>query len=329
MADADIIITHTREAGTLVEGTAKGDGSAAPLKAAGFRWSRNLGSWYLPHSRDRAAKRWDIDRAASGLREAGFTVETDIDDLTPGRSFAEAEEERAWAAFQRAERFSGRADGAAGHAEALESSARERADRIPFGQPILIGHHSEGRDRRYRERIHNTFRKAYEEGKRAEYWAGRAEAAEHWEQHRNNIPRTLRRIEKLEADERRLSRQIAEAEGKGLDQTRERLGVDRDYVAEQLQYWRGVVAEAEARGVKVWSAADFTKGDFARLRWGWFEVLRVNKKTVTVPHIHNGIGVEVVTADMDEHGHTYTIPYDEITDRLSAEAAAERFGLDR
>ncbi|CAN7658451.1 DUF3560 domain-containing protein [Acidovorax sp. LjRoot129] len=59
----------------------------------------------------------------------------------------------------RAER---RRDGLAAKAAALEGqgqqlldSARSRASNIPFGQPILVGHHSEGRDRRYREKIHN------------------------------------------------------------------------------------------------------------------------------------------------------------------------------
>ena len=32
---------------------------------------------------------------------------------------------------------------------------------IPFGQPILVGHHSETRDRNYRNRIHNKFSKSF------------------------------------------------------------------------------------------------------------------------------------------------------------------------
>ena len=45
-------------------------------------------------------------------------------------------------------------------AHRLHDQAHEMASAIPFGQPILVGHHSEGRDRRYRDRIHNTFGKA-------------------------------------------------------------------------------------------------------------------------------------------------------------------------
>ncbi|BCZ85766.1 hypothetical protein PTKU64_94410 (plasmid) [Paraburkholderia terrae] len=39
--------------------------------------------------------------------------------------------------------------------------ARTMVSAIPFGQPILVGHHSEGRDRRYRARVHATFGKAF------------------------------------------------------------------------------------------------------------------------------------------------------------------------
>lgn len=46
-------------------------------------------------------------------------------------------------------------------AKQIHDQARRMASVIPFGQPILVGHHSEGRDRRYRERIHNTFGKAF------------------------------------------------------------------------------------------------------------------------------------------------------------------------
>jgi len=47
-------------------------------------------------------------------------------------------------------------------AEAIFAQSRARASVIPFGQPILIGHHSEGRDRNYRARIARGFRKSFE-----------------------------------------------------------------------------------------------------------------------------------------------------------------------
>lgn len=61
-------------------------------------------------------------------------------------------------------------------AEMTGREARQLADLIPFGQPILIGHHSEGRDRRFRGRIVRKFQVSMELSKRAdelEYRAAR------------------------------------------------------------------------------------------------------------------------------------------------------------
>lgn len=78
----------------------------------------------------------------------------------------------------RIERFKELAGKAAAEAEGLQNKARRMADCIPFGQPILVGHHSEHRDRRFRDRIHNTFGKAFDTHKKAEYYAQRARSAE-------------------------------------------------------------------------------------------------------------------------------------------------------
>jgi hypothetical protein len=63
-------------------------------------------------------------------------------------------------------------------ADSLYKSAKDMAGFIPFGQPILIGHHSEKRDRNFREKIHNTFGKSFEKSKKAEYYADKAESIE-------------------------------------------------------------------------------------------------------------------------------------------------------
>lgn len=54
--------------------------------------------------------------------------------------------------------------------------ARQMASAIPFGQPILVGHHSEKRDRNYRARIHTNFGKAFEAHGKAKEYAARAAA---------------------------------------------------------------------------------------------------------------------------------------------------------
>jgi hypothetical protein len=57
-------------------------------------------------------------------------------------------------------------------------SARATGDRIPMGQPILVGHHSEKRHRRDLARIDAGYRKAFELQKNAEGLTRRADAAE-------------------------------------------------------------------------------------------------------------------------------------------------------
>jgi hypothetical protein len=75
-----IVIAHTHGEGTLVHGTARGDGTNLVIKSVrgGWRFSRNLGAdgaWYLPHSQDRNADRARIERLAAALHDAGHPVE--------------------------------------------------------------------------------------------------------------------------------------------------------------------------------------------------------------------------------------------------------------
>lgn len=58
--------------------------------------------------------------------------------------------------------------------DALYNQAKQMADAIPFGQPILVGHHSEQRDRNYRSKIHNTFGKAFEAMDKAKHYEQKA-----------------------------------------------------------------------------------------------------------------------------------------------------------
>lgn len=59
--------------------------------------------------------------------------------------------------------------------DALYDHAKKMASAIPFGQPILVGHHSEKSDRRYRDKIHNTYGKAFEKMDKAKYYEEKAE----------------------------------------------------------------------------------------------------------------------------------------------------------
>lgn len=322
-----ITITHTLSAGTLADGTSRGDGSNVPLKAAGFRWSGQLGCWYLPNSRDKSAKSWKIDAAKTALEAAGFEVATEIDNATPGRAFAEAEAER----YERADR---RADYHADRAGACETDAASRfnaehqiLDMIPPGQPILVGHHSERRHRRDLARAESHLRAGIAAQECGEYHQDRAETSARYQARRESVPTTLRRIEKLEAEQRLIQRRL-DGSGHALygqdrpaaGNYRVRLEARAATIAEELEYWRKHVAEQEAAGVKIWSRAEFTRGDYVRFLGSWYEVLRVNAKSITIPAMIND--GPIVRKEGARCTWTDTIPYDKVTGRKSAEEIA-------
>ncbi|HGF7522219.1 TPA: DUF3560 domain-containing protein [Vibrio cholerae] len=60
--------------------------------------------------------------------------------------------------------------------EKFYKSSKDRASHIPFGQPILVGHHSEKRARRDAERIYNDMGKSVKASKKADYYERRAES---------------------------------------------------------------------------------------------------------------------------------------------------------
>lgn len=330
-----ITIRHTYEDGTLIEGSRRGDGVWEVVKPIrGWRYMPSIRQIGIQQSRDRAAKQWLIDAAAEALRAAGYEVAVEIAE-SDSRSFAEAEAERYDRAEERADRMASRADRAAASSNAAHDRAHQIADGIPFGQPILVGHHSERRHRRDLDRIHNLHGRGFEEGRKADHYAQRADAAENFQRYRENLPTTLRRIDKLERELRGVQREL-DGEPSAINRAyaveikpasgayRQRMEGRKAEITEELGYWRGHVAEMEAKGTKVWSRADFTKGDFAQWeRRTWYEVLRVNAKSVTIPALIAGATVPVLRKADTHLTWTDTLPYDKITGRKSAEEIAQ------
>ena len=74
----------------------------------------------------------------------------------------------------RADRLRGWADGRDAKSAASLAQAHTIADGIPFGQPILVGHHSEKRARRDQERIHNGMRAGIDHADKADAMRSRA-----------------------------------------------------------------------------------------------------------------------------------------------------------
>jgi hypothetical protein len=333
-------ITHSRLDGTVVYGTEKGDGSAPILKGAGFRWAPSLKAWIVQQSRDRDAKRWKIDAAAAGLREAGFEVQVLIDD-TP-RDFAVAEADRAERVAERADRLEGAAERAARESEARYAAATQAFD-LMNGQPILVGHHSERRHRREIDRANSNMHKSIEEDRKAKHYERAAQVAGRYTERRESLPTTLRRIEKLEAERRKAERDREPCPTSGRKGKAEKVEPGRTItcpvcyhevvfgedlrivehgrriseahaeriigeVDDQLAYWRRVVDEQQEAGAKVWGPADFRPGDRVLSWGGWREVLKVNAKSLTVPS-----------------GYSWNdrIRYDDVRGRRAAEEAGQ------
>lgn len=279
-AKSTIAITHTRADGTILTGSRKGDGIFEIVRNHNFWFSRNVDGLYIRRSQDKEADRWRINTAAEALRAAGHEVTVEIDEDTR-RSFEEAEAAREERAEDRAERFSDRAGRAVASADARRATADQISKRFEFGQPILVGHHSEGRARRDAARIDTNMRKSFEERDRAGYWSDRTRAAENYAQHRKDPYRTLRRLKRLGADLRVQERHHAEAVEKGYSSVDRHARLILD-LKEEIAHWEKLVEQAKEEGVKVWGPGDFAPGDFVRYGSSWYQVARVNPQTLSI-----------------------------------------------
>lgn len=76
----------------------------------------------------------------------------------------------------RRERYQDRAVAASAESNAAWATARERGQLIPFGQPILVGHHSERRDRSFRAGINRLHEKSFALSDKAKHYEQKAAA---------------------------------------------------------------------------------------------------------------------------------------------------------
>ena len=76
----------------------------------------------------------------------------------------------------RRERLLEKAEKARAESNARYERARKMGEAIPFGQPILVGHHSEKSDRAYRGRMMGHMDNSIEHSKKAEYYQHKAES---------------------------------------------------------------------------------------------------------------------------------------------------------
>ena len=115
-------------------------------------------------------------------------------------------------AEERADRFEGYSDNRAREATQARNAVQAIGQRFEFGQPILVGHHSERKARKDAERMENGMRKAVKAWETSSYWQYRAEGALAHAKYLERPDVRARRIKTIEADKRKQERNKAEAE---------------------------------------------------------------------------------------------------------------------
>jgi hypothetical protein len=276
-----VSLWHTPAEGTLALGT---DREMAPIfKQAGFRWSRNIGfggAWYVPNSRDRAPQLARIEQCAEALRSAGWEVEVSID--TETRSAADVEAARYDRLEQRQAALDAKAVRLAGQSTTAWEKSRAIAEMIPFGQPILVGHHSEGRHRRDIARIQGGMDRSIQLQREADEAARRAAASRAEVAHRETVPATLRRIERAEVELRQVNRALDGASADASPAWSASMLTRKAELEGRLEWDREKLAQLEAAGAKVFGPADFAKGDRVKGSGHWATVERVNAKSLSL-----------------------------------------------
>lgn len=267
-----ITITHTPEEGTLLDGDPRPHQQL--VKDAGFRWSRSVG-WYVRGSRDRRPQMHRINQAAEALRGVGFEVTIEIDETV--RPAAEREAALNERLVDRQDALDAKADRKGSEADALLGRAQEMASIIPLGQPILVGHHSEKRDRNFRAKINRTYDRGFEAHGEAKEAERKAEASRSNQDHRESLGASLRRIEKLEADARLIERRLA---GKPCPTTGLKLKDEASTEAKRCPVCRNEVdVDVTDDGVKrlgvhyAWDGDKPAAGDYAERLRGELEQL--------------------------------------------------------
>lgn len=158
----------------------------AKVKAAGFKWA--------PKQELFVAPMWTPSRENLLIELAGEIGDEDT-------SLVERAEARA-------DRFEDYSDNRMADAESARKAVAAIADNIPFGQPILVGHHSEKHARRDAKKIENGMRRAVNMWKQSEYWKDRAAGSVRAAKYKELPAVRARRIKGIESDLRKTEKAL-------------------------------------------------------------------------------------------------------------------------
>ncbi len=282
------------------------------LRTVGAAWSRVLEGWIISAEAEPSVR--------AIVEPAGLTMEVreESDVVLAPMSYADRRAAKSERHERRAERLEARAD--ARERKRGEAQASLNADPMysDFGimtEPIKVGHHSEGRHRRAKERVAAKMDRVVGLWREEAELRGRAAAAT--DAAKPDAERDAgfmqRRIDEIAAELRKVERTFAGAGKDDVGEWVQKLATHRDFLAEGLAYWRALL---DGIGGVQHSKATIRKGDIVVKRSGIRAVVeRVNDKTVSV--LYQDIGIDGWRAKM---------PYAEIAEVVAGGAAGAMSG---
>jgi hypothetical protein len=287
-------------------GTTKGDETQRAAIRRPWVWSRPQAAYVLPRSLRPETRAHHVRAVTAALEAAGHPVT--VEDTGVRLTVAEERAQERDRLEDRADRHAARAERDAAEAAAQYATYERISGGIPLGQPILVGHHSEGRHRRDLARMDTAMGRSVAADRSAEEAARLADGIT--SRLAGVSTGTLRRrIDRGEVEVRDLDRRLNGTAAASMTRRpaegeyRERLLGLRARAQEAVDLDRAELARrAEQDGVRVWGREDFRAGDDVLDRFGWTRVLRVNPKSLTVPHGFIG-------------GATRTLGYDRVKAR--------------
>ncbi len=234
-----------------------------------------------------------------------FVTEIEDEDMTP--------EERA---EQKAERLDGYSDNAQKRGEEAYQRSKDLTEGIPFGQPILVGHHSEKRHRGAIKKAQAAATRSVRELDKVEYWKWRAKGVLRHATARYGPTTVFNRIKKYKTEIRKWEKE--NRPGSDTDTWLKLENIAEEYERKkavgiayrqrlidhrllQLVYWEAIYAEIG--GVP---ADKFTleKGGYVK-RWGsWFgPIIRITRRQGKVISVTiGGCGLVKYQAIQDYRG---------------------------
>jgi hypothetical protein len=208
----------------------------------------------------------------------------------------------------RSERLAARAATHAAKSRELVNRAVDMTKCIPMGQPILVGHHSEGRHRNLLKRSDNAMRRGVEAGAYADHLERRSEAAA-----RTAEAPTLGYMMNRLKEARKSLTKVRAWSAKSVALEPERHAALLTEYSEQVAHWEQQIAEA---GGVPYDRTTVHQGMLVRYSGSWYPVIRVNRDTVTVSF---WLGIK---------SFTWLVPYHLITE-LHQPTARQREALAR